>query len=136
MNKVLTILLLITVLPGCATTLYGQQSSGGGQTSTTTGAVVRGSAQSGNARVSGSFGAPLPSQASGGQVTLSRGGSAALVIGLAVVGTGEALQRWWRSDRREMRESSFREPMSPDGISHTCSCYGWQPELTQNPPAQ
>lgn len=136
MNKALTILLLITVLPGCTTTLYGRQSSGGGQTSTTTGVAVRGSAQSGNARVGASFGAPPSAQASGGQVTLSRGGSAALVIGLAVVGTGEALQRWWRGDRHEARESPLREPMSPDGISHTCSCYGWQPELTQNPPAQ
>jgi|LNFM01.1.fsa_nt_gb hypothetical protein len=132
MNKVLPILLLIIVLPGCTTTLYGQQSSGGGQTSTTTGAAVRGSAQSGNARVSGSFGAPPPAQATGGQITLSRGGSAALVIGLAMVGTGEALQRWLRSGGR----AEIREPLSPDGISHTCSCYGWQPELTQNPPAQ
>lgn len=132
--KVLPILLLTSMLPGCAMTLYGQQSSGGGQTSTTTGAAVRGSAQSGNARFSGSFGAPPPAQAAGGQVTLSRGGSAALVIGLAVVGTGEALQRWWRSGER--RETAVREPLSPDGISHTCSCYGWQPELTQNPPAQ
>ncbi len=128
-------LLLIMLLPGCAVTLYGNQTSGGGQTSTTTGAAVRGSAQSGNARLSASFGAPPPAQASGGQVTLSRGGSAALVVGLAVVSSVEVMQRWWRSgERAEFRGS--REPLAPDGISHTCSCYGWEPELTQSPPAQ
>lgn len=120
----LCLLLLILALPGCAVTLYGQQSTGGGQTATTTGSAVRGSTQIGNARLGGSFGAPPPANASGGQVTLSRGGSAALVVGLAVVGTGEALQRWWRGAPQR------REAPAPDGISHTCSCYGWQPELT------
>ena len=118
------LLLLILALPGCAVTLHGQQSSGGGQTSTTTGSAVRGSTQLGNARLSGSFGAPPPANASGGQVTLSRGGSAALGVGLAVVGAGEALQRWWRGAPRR------REAPAADAIPHSCSCCGGQPELT------
>lgn len=127
----LCLLLLLTLaLPGCAVTLYGQQSSGGGQTSTTTGSAVRGSTQIGNARLSLSSGTPPPATASGGQVTLSRGGSAALVIGLAAVGSVEALQRWWQGS------SGQREAQTTESISHTCSCYGWQPELTPQAGAQ
>lgn len=126
----LSLLLLILALPGCAVTLYGQQSSGGGQTTTTTGSAVRGSTQIGNARLSGSFGNPPPANAGGGQVTLSRGGSAALVLGLAVVSTGEVIQRWRRA-APERRESTATE-----GIAHTCSCYGWQPDLTPQAPTQ
>jgi hypothetical protein len=132
MHQRLLLLILIAVLPGCAVTLYGQQSSGGGQTSSTTGAAVRGGTQIGNARLSGSFGHPPPATAGGGQVTLSRGGSAALVLGLAVVSTGEAVQRW----RRGAASAGRHEPPAADSIAHTCSCYGWQPELTPQAGAQ
>lgn len=121
MNRLL-IIALIVVLPGCAVTLHGQQTSGGGSTATTTGSSVRASTQAGNARFSGSFGTPPAANAPGGQVTFSRGASAVLVLGLAIAGATEVVSSWFGP-------STPREPLAPGGISHTCSCYGWRPEL-------
>lgn len=121
--------LSLATLSGCAVTLHGHQGSGPGGSTTTTGGSVRASAQSGNARASAAFGNPPPANAPGGQVTLSRGASAALVLGLAVAGAVETVGQWFRPAER-------REPLVPGGISHTCSCYGWQPELTPRPGPQ
>ena len=60
MKQLIAIAVFLAVLPGCTTTLYGNQTSGGGTNTTTTGSSVRGSQQIGNARLSGSFGAPPP----------------------------------------------------------------------------
>jgi uncharacterized Zn-binding protein involved in type VI secretion len=120
---------LMAALSGCAVTLHGQQTTGGGSTTTTTGSSVQGSTRIGNARLGGSFGAP-PQATGGGQVTFSRGASAVLVLGLVIAGTAELIGSWFKP------APAGREPLAPGGISHTCSCYGWQPELTPGSPPQ
>lgn len=123
MKQLIAIVIVLAVLPGCTTTLYGNQTSGGGTSSTTTGSSIHGSTQMGNARLSGSFGAPPPAGFQGGQVNLSNGATAVLVLGLAIAGFAEVAGNWFSKPQER------REPLSPDGISHTCSCYGWSPEL-------
>ena len=123
MNRLLIIALFV-LLPGCAVSLHGQQTSSGGSTSTTTASSVRGSTQAGNARLSASFGTPPAANAPGGQVNFSKGASAVLVLGLAIAGATEVVSGWFAPAPAERRE-----PLAPGGISHTCSCYGWRPEL-------
>ncbi len=128
-SAMLVLIAAISALPGCAVTLHGHQTSGGGSTAMTTGSSVQGSSSVGNARIGGSFGA-LPAQATGGQVTFSRGASAVLVLGLALAGAADLIGEWFKP------APAPREPLAPGGISHTCSCYGWQPELTPQPQSQ
>ena len=123
MKQLIAIAVFLAVLPGCTTTLYGNQTSGGGTNTTTTGSSVRGSQQIGNARLSGSFGAPPPAGMQGGQVTFSNNASAVLFVGLAIAGLAEVTGNWFS------KQQERREPLAPGGISHTCSCYGWSPEL-------
>ncbi len=123
MKQLITIAVFLAVLPGCTTTLYGNQTSGGGTNTTTTGSSVRGSQQIGNARLSGSFGAPPPAGMQGGQVTFSNNASAVLFVGLAIAGLAEVTGNWFSKPQER------REPLAPGGISQTCSCYGWSPEL-------
>ena len=123
MKQLITIAVFLAVLPGCTTTLYGNQTSGGGTNTTTTGSSVRGSQQIGNARLSGSFGAPPPAGMQGGQVTFSNNASAVLFVGMAIAGLAEVTGNWFSKPQER------REPLAPGGISHTCSCYGWSPEL-------
>jgi hypothetical protein len=123
MKQLIAIAVFLAVLPGCTTTLYGNQTSGGGTNTTTTGSSVRGSQQIGNARLSGSFGAPPPAGMQGGQVTFSNNASAVLFVGLAIAGLAEVTGNWFSKPQER------REPLAPGGISHTCSCYGWSPEL-------
>lgn len=127
--KRLIIMALFAALPGCSVTMYGNQTSGGGSSTTTTGSSIRASTQSGNARLSGSFGTPPPANAPGGQLTLSNNASAVLVLGLAIAGLGEVVGNWFSKPQER------REPLVPGGISHTCSCYGWRPELLTPAPA-
>ena len=128
MKQLITIAVFLAVLPGCTTTLYGNQTSGGGTNTTTTGSSVRGSQQIGNARLSGSFGAPPPAGMQGGQVTFSNNASAVLFVGLAIAGLAEVTGNWFSKPQER------REPLAPGGISHTCSCYGWSPELLTSAP--
>ena len=123
MKQLIAIAVILAVLPGCTTTLYGNQTSGGGTNTTTTGSSVRGSQQIGNARLSGSFGAPPPAGMQGGQVTFSNNASAVLFVGLAIAGLAEVTGNWFSKPQER------REPLAPGGISHTCSCYGWSPDL-------
>ena len=123
MKRLIVSAVILLVLPACTTTLYGTQSTSGGSSATTTGSHVRGSTQGGNARLSGSFGASPPPGFQGGQVTFSNNASAVLFIGLAIAGVAEAAGNWFSKPQER------REPLAPGGISHTCSCYGWRPEL-------
>lgn len=118
-------------LSGCAVTLHGHESAGNGSTTTVTGGSVQGATRIGNARIGGAFGAPAAPNAPGGQVALSRGATGVLVLGVVAVGTVvQAVHHWLQpaAPRRERADAG--------GIAHTCSCYGWQPELTPQPPAQ
>jgi len=123
-------IIAMAALPGCAVTLAGNQTTGGGTTATTTGSSVQGGTRVGNARIGGSFGTPPPASAPGGQVRFSNEASAVLVLGLAIAGVVDIVGGWLQP------AAERREPLSPDGISHTCSCYGWQPELTPPPQPQ
>ncbi|MBX3661604.1 MAG: hypothetical protein KF804_04040 [Burkholderiales bacterium] len=127
----LFLIALLLLLHGCAVTLHGQQTTGGGQSATTLGSSVQGGARIGNARIGGSFGAPPPANAAGGQITFSRGASAALVLGVLIAGAIDEIGGWFRSP------APVRVERLPEtGISHTCSCYGWQPQLTPEAAAQ
>ena len=135
MNRLLIIALAV-LLHGCAVTLHGNQTVSGGSTTTTTGSSVRASTQSGNARLSGSFGTPPPANAPGGQVSFSKGASAVVVVALAIAGATEAVSSWL-GPRPAAGGVERREPLVPGGISHTCSCYGWRPDsLTPAPEPQ
>ena len=124
------ILLVMAVLPGCAVTLHGNQTTGGGSPATTTGSSVQAGKQFGNARVGGSFGTPPPVNAAGGQVRFSSGASAVLVVALVVAGTVDMISDW-------MRPAAPRaERLPADNISQTCSCYASNSELTSDPAAQ
>jgi hypothetical protein len=111
------------LLHGCAVTLHGQQTTGGAQSATSVGSSVRGGAHIGNARIGGSFGAPPPANAAGGQLSLSRGASAVLVLGVLIAGAVDEIGTWFRTPAMPQAE---RLPGGP--ISQTCSCYGWRPE--------
>lgn len=124
------VICMALALPGCAVTLYGSQTSGGGSTATATGASVQGSTRIGNARIGGSFGAPPAAGAPGGQVTFSKGASAVLVLGVVVAGIVDTVSEWFEPASAPRREAAS------GGIAHTCSCYGWQPELTPPPASQ
>lgn len=123
-------LVMALQLSGCAVTLHGHQTTGSGGTTTTTGSSVQGGTRIGNARIAGSFGNPPPANATGGQVTFSKGASAVLLLGVVIAGTAEVVREWLQP------APPRREPLAPGGISHTCSCYGWQPELTPPPAPQ
>lgn len=121
---------LLSALSGCAVTLHGHQATGGGTTASTTGSSVHGGARIGNARIGGSFGTSPPAHAPGGQLALSKGASAVLVLGLVIAGTAEIIADWFAA------EPPLREAPAAGGISRTCSCYGWQPGLTPVPQPQ
>jgi len=125
----LLIIGLILVLPGCAVTLYGNETSGGGSTVTTTGSAIRGGTQIGNAIIGGSFGTPPASGAPGGQVTFTNGASGVLLGGLLIVGAVDLIGEWFKP-------AAPRPVPRTGNVSQTCSCYGWQPELTPAPPSQ
>ena len=114
------LLLTLALLSGCAVTLYGNQTSGGGSTATTTGSSVQGAKTIGNARISGSFGAAPAPNAPGGQVHFSKGASAVLVLGVLIAGTVDAISELFRP------APSRIERAAGGSISQTCSCYGWQ----------
>lgn len=122
-------LLAIAVFSGCAVTLHGQQSSSGDVSTTRIGSSVQGSINSGNARIGASFGAPPAANAPGGQVAFAKGATAVVVLGLAIVGTVDLVGQWLQPSAPPRTERA-------GGIAHTCSCYGWQPELTAAPPQQ
>jgi hypothetical protein len=94
--------------------MYGNQSTGGGTTITTTSSQVSGSTQGANYKASfSSGGRPVSPKAPGGYVSAS-GNAAYVLIGFVVVAD---LVRYFRSDPQP-------KPLAPGtAISHTCSCY-------------
>lgn len=128
--KSFLILLVLALLPGCAVTLHGNQTTGGGSAATTTGSSVQAGKQFSNARVGASFGNPPPLNAAGGQVRFSSGGSAVLVVALVIAGTVETINDWMRPAGPHM------ERLPAGNISQTCSCYASNSELTSNPAVQ
>jgi|LNFM01.1.fsa_nt_gb hypothetical protein len=119
----LALIVLLLLLHGCAVTLHGQQTTGGGQSASTMGSSVQGGTRIGNARIGGAFGAPPPANAAGGQISFSRGASAVLVLGVLIAGAVDEIGGWFRSSAAPQAGRLPEEP-----ISQTCSCYGWRPE--------
>ena len=106
--------------------MYGNQSTSGGTTVTTTATHVSGSAQGSNYRFAYSSGGhPVSSRASGGYVAAS-GSAAYALVGVFV------LADLWNSIRGEPQP----KPLPPGtAISHTCSCYGYKPpEMSEDAP--
>lgn len=96
---------------------------------TSTGSSVYASKQIGNALISGSFGTPPAFNASGGQATLTGNAAGFLAAVLMIAGMMEVVDDWL--------QPAAAVTKAPTGsISHTCSCYGWQPEAAPAPAGQ
>jgi len=116
-------IVLCAALSGCAVQLYGNQAASGGASATATSRQVVASASGSNARIAFFSGQPVSPAAPGGHLSVGGGGgtaAAVLLVGAVVVeflnslGGGGAYPQV--------------KPLPPDArISHTCSCYGWQP---------
>ena len=114
MARIALLMLLCLALPGCTVALFGNQSGG----STTTSSQVSGSAKFAGGQASINSGQPVPAGAQGGQVALSRGASAVLILGLAIA---DAVNYFGTK--------LGKKPASDEAISRTCSCYGYQPPV-------
>jgi hypothetical protein len=95
----LTVIVALGLLPGCAVTLHGNQSTGPGGTASSTGSSLQAGKQFGNTRVAGS------------------GASVVLVAGLVMIELADAVSEWFRP-------AAPRAERLPGNISQTCSCYG------------
>lgn len=125
-------LLLCVLLAACSTTiattttLYGNQTTSGGTTTTATSGQVSGSTQGANYKASFSSGGhPVTPKASGGYVSVSgNGGSvAAVLVGFVAIAD---LVNYLRGEPQA-------KPLPPGtAISHTCSCYGYQPPSSED----
>jgi len=114
---------LFLLLSGCYVKLYGHQSTSGGVTTTTTSSTVVGGAKAGNARIAFSSGPAVPANAPGGQVTLNKGASAALVLGLVIAD----LVSYVRGGAKPASKAAGGP------IAETCSCYGYRPDSAPEP---
>jgi hypothetical protein len=116
--RTVIVALLCAALPGCAVTMYGNQSTSGGTTATTASSQVSGSVQGASYKASFSSGGhPVTPKASGGYVSVS-GNAAAVLVGVVVIAD---LVNYLRGESRP-------KPLPPGtAISHTCSCYGYKP---------
>ena len=123
--RALALLPFCLALAGCSVALQGNQTMSGGATTTTTSAATSGQASIGPARVNASFGTPAPQGAAGGQVAFSRGASAMLVLGLVIAETVNYLGAKF-SDAPPVSSVPQRS------IADTCSCYGYQPPVTNH----
>ena len=115
--RTLPFLLLCLPLAACSTTtvrMYGNQSTSGGTTVTTTSSQVSGSAQGANYKVSfSSGGRPVSPAAPGGHVAAS-GSAAYVLIGVVV------LADLWNY----FLGAPQAKPLAPGArIADTCSCY-------------
>lgn len=106
------LLLFCLALSGCYVKLHGHQSTSGGVTTTTTSSTVTGSAKASGAKVSFSSGTPVSPSAPGGHLSLNRGASAVLVLGLVIADFINYL------GAKPATQAAPRE-----AISETCSCY-------------
>jgi len=124
MERTTVTVFLCLALSGCTVAMYGNQSTSGGTTATATSSQVSGSSQGASYKASFSSGGhPVTPKASGGYVSVS-GNSATVLIGVVVLAE---LVNYLRGESRP-------RPQPPGtAISHTCSCYGYQPDLALDP---
>jgi hypothetical protein len=115
--RAVIVLLLCVPLAGCAVTMYGNQSTSGGTTTTVTSSQVSGSTQGANYKASfSSGGRPVSPRSPGGYVSVSGNSwSAAAVLVVGVV---------FADLVNYLRGEPQAKPLPPGtAISHTCSCY-------------
>jgi len=116
--RIIIVVMLCLALSGCFATFHGNQSTAGGTTTTVTSGQVSGSARFAGGRASFSSGQAVPANASGGTVKLS-GNAAAVLIGVVVIAD---LVKYFRGEPQV-------KPPPGTAISHTCSCYGYNPPV-------
>ena len=104
-------------LSACATTLYSNQSSVGGSTTTINSASVAASASGSNASVSFVYGSRVPPSAPGGHATFS-GSSGGALAGIVLFGFLASYI---------VGEEGPKPLPAGTKILHTCSCYGYEP---------
>jgi hypothetical protein len=95
--------------------LHGVESTGGVATATATSGQLGGSAKLPGGRASFSSGRAVPSHAPGGHVSLGKGASAVLVLGLVIAEAVNYIGSKF-ADAREV------EPRA-DSMLESCSCY-------------
>jgi hypothetical protein len=119
--------LLSLAFSGCSVALYGNQSTSGGTTVTTTSSHISASTQGRNFNASfSSGGRPVSTKAPGGTVYAS-GTAAYVVIGVV------ALADLWNT----FLGAPQPKPLAPGAaISRTCSCYGYKPPAPGEEAAQ
>jgi len=114
--QILAVVLSSIVFSGCATTLYGYQSSASGTTVTSSRVVAATSGS--NASVSFVYGSPVPPTAPGGHLTVSNSSSSGALAGVVLFGFLASY----------IVGEEGPKPLPPGTkILHTCSCYGYQP---------
>ncbi len=123
MSRTAILALLCLALSGCTVTLFGHQSTGGGAATTTTSSQVSGSAKFAGGKASFLSGQPVAPNAPGGHVTLSRGASAVLILGLAIADAVNYMSA---------KLGARPQPAPGVSISETCSCYGYKPPVTSD----
>jgi hypothetical protein len=117
------LVLLCLAFSGCSVALYGNQSTSGGSTVTTTASHVSASTQGANFKASFSSGGHAVSPKASGGTVYASGGAAYAVVGVLV------LSDLWNYFRGVPQP----KPLPPGtAISHTCSCYGYQPPAPGN----
>jgi hypothetical protein len=107
---------LCVALSSCTIALHGHQSTSGGVSTTTTSSNLAGGMKASGAKVSFSSGPAVPANAPGGQVVLSRGAAAVLILGLVIA---DAVNFF--SARLGAKPQQLQGP--GESIAETCSCY-------------
>ena len=118
-GRVLLSALACLALSGCYVAVHGTQSTSGGSTTSTTSSQVAGAARFSNGVVSISSGPRVAPGTPGGTVSLGKGASGVVVVGLVFADlvnyiVGAAAPRPLPADAR---------------IMETCSCYQQQPAM-------
>ena len=114
--QVLAVFLSSVALSGCATTLYGNQSSASGTTVTSSRVVAVSSGS--NASVAFTYGSPVPPTAPGGHLSVSSSGSSGVLAGVVLFGFLASYV---------VGEEGPNPLPAGTKLLHTCSCYGYEP---------
>jgi hypothetical protein len=106
-------LVICLLLSGCYVKVNGVQSASGGATASAASSQISGSAKFSGGRAYFSSGRTVSPQAGGGHLSLGKGPTAVLVIGLMI------------ADAMDYFGSGFTASRTAPGeaISETCSCY-------------
>jgi hypothetical protein len=111
--RISILLLLPLALSGCFVKMSGLETTGGGSRTTTTSSQVAGTARFSHGAASFSSGPRVSPSAPGGHVSLGKGASAVLIVGLVLADLVQYVAG-----------TSGPKPLPPgEKIMDTCSCY-------------